>query len=347
MKAAVIHREGDAKTLRYEDVPTPDVPAKHCLVRVEVAGVCGSDLSGYLDGPGTARREGLIMSHEIAGVVVQVADDVTEVSPGDRVTVDPQVTCGECDECRQGLISICANKRVLGSSLRGFVHGGMAEFVVVAANRLHTLPEDVTAAAGALVEPLSNALHVVDRHHFRIGDTVVILGCGTLGLLLVQCVKLAGAGAVIATDTNLARLELAKKLGADVTIDVTADSLEDAVDGLTDGRGADVAIEAVGITSTYQQAIHVVRRRGAVMFFGAATKSAEIPLYPILHKELTLIGCTGGNDRDTANAIRLIREQRVDVLSLVSRTFPLSEAAEALAHTARPETNSIKTQVVP
>lgn len=347
MKAAVIHREDNTKTLRYQDVPEPDVPAGHCLVRVEVAGVCGSDLSGYLDGPGTARDQDLIMSHEIAGVVAEVAPDVTDVAVGTRVTVDPQVTCGECEQCREGLISICANKRVLGSSLRGFVHGGFAEYVVVAANRVHELPDGVSAAAGALVEPLSNALHVIDRHHFRMGDTVVVLGCGTLGLMLVQSVKLTGVGTVIATDTNPVRLELARKLGADVTVDVTTDSLETVVDRVTDGRGADVAIEAVGITSTYQQAIHVVRRRGAVMFFGAAAKTAEVPLYPILHKELTLIGCTGGNSRDTENAIRLIREQKVDVMSLVTSTFPLSEAAEALAHTARPETNSIKTQLVP
>ncbi len=346
MKAAVIRTTGGRKRIDVEDVPIPAPGPGEALVQVEAAGICGSDLHGFLDHDGTARSEGLIMGHEAGGSVTAVGSGVDTLRAGDRVTVDPQIYCGQCGECRRGLISICANKQVMGSSLRGFHHGALAEYLVAPAERIYALPDTVTTTQGALVEPLANALHVVNRQHFAVGDTIVVLGSGTLGLLITQCARIAGAGTVIVTDTDAERLQLAASFGADITVDVSADDLAHTVNDLTQGRGADLVVEAVGISATYQQAVDIVKRRGAVAFFGATQADIQLPLYPVLHKELTLVGCTGAND-ETTTAIDLVANGRVALSDIVTRQFSLDDAQSAFDFAAEPANHSVKTQLIP
>jgi 2-desacetyl-2-hydroxyethyl bacteriochlorophyllide A dehydrogenase len=343
MKAAVIQQR-DRKVLVYEDAPKPVPGEGEALVRVRAVGICGSDVHGFFDQESVARVPGLIMGHEAAGEVVEVSVGVSGLRVGDRVAVDPQVVCGSCESCRRAWPTVCSNKRIIGSALRGFLHGAMADYVAVPASQLYRLPAEVSFEAGALVEPFSNALHVLNRVHLDLGDTVVVLGTGTLGLCLVQAAKLAGAGRVVATDVSPFRLRKALEVGADVVWhggpDATARLLE-----LTDGRGADVVIEAVGIESTYRQAIDMVRRRGSIMFFGAITQCVK-QLLPILHKELTLIGCTGAA-QESATAVELMASGRVATDALVTHRFPLSEAQTAFDLLAEPGSEAIKVMLIP
>jgi len=346
MKAAVIRHSDERKVLVVEEAPVPELGELDVLVRVRASGICGSDLHGFLDASGTSRRDGLIMGHEAAGEVSAVGEGVTRVSVGDRVTVDPQVVCGVCEPCRNGWISICDNKRVTGSSLRGFEQGAMAEYLAVDEKQVHVIPDSMDFATAAMIEPLSNAIHVVNRAGILLGDTVVVLGAGTLGLCMVQSARAAGAGRIVVTDTSDFRLEVARRMGADITVNPLRSNLREEIAALTADRGADVVIESVGIDATYQDAIHIVRKRGRIMFFGAVQPTVTVDLMPILHKEITIVGCTGAND-ETAIAIDLVSRGVIDLSALLTHTFSLDETQAAFDTMADPSSNSIKVQVTP
>lgn len=346
MKAAVIRLVDGRKTLTTEDVEVPIIDDDDVLVKVAAAGICGSDLHGFLDPAGTARREGLIMSHEPSGVIAAVGKSVSELTPGMRVTVDPQITCGRCVPCSRGWISICDNKRVLGSSLRGFAQGAFAEYLSVNQKQVFEVPEEVSDHEAAMIEPLSNAIHVVNRAEIKLGDTVVIFGAGTLGLCMVQAAKLAGTGTLIVSDTSDFRLAIARELGADITLNPTRQRVADEVLSRTGGQGADVIIESVGIDTTYQEAISSVRKRGRVMFFGAVQDMVTLPLLPILHKELSLIGCTGAN-AETKIAIDMVAQRKIDVAKIVTHRYSLDQAQEAMDVLSTAGSQTVKVQVLP
>ncbi|QWT24160.1 alcohol dehydrogenase catalytic domain-containing protein [Subtercola sp. PAMC28395] len=346
MKAAVIRRDSGRKVLVTENLADPQHGEHEVLIRIRASGICGSDLHGFTDSEGTARRDGLIMGHEGAGDVVAVGAGVTRVSVGDRVTIDPQVSCGECVPCSQGLISICDRKRVIGSSLRGFEQGTMAELAAVPEKQVFRVPDSVTFSQASMIEPLSNALHVINRSGILLGDTVVIFGAGTLGLCILQGARLAGAGRIIVSDTSPHRLQVARSLGADVIVNPVEQSVRDEVRALTRSEGADVVIESVGIDATYQEAIHTVRKRGRVMFFGAVQDTVTVDLLPILHKEITIIGCTGAND-ETQVAIDMVAAGRINLDALLTHQFDLAHAQEAFDTLTNPANNAIKVQVTP
>lgn len=345
MKAAVITRDSGRKVLTLTDVPDPVLGAGDVMVQVSHAGICGSDLHGFIDSAGTSRTDGLIMGHEAAGVVVEVGSGVTGVAVGQRVTVDPQVTCGECLPCRNGWISICERKGVIGSSLRGFVQGSMAELVAVAAHQVVPVPDEMPLEQASLIEPLSNALHVVKRAP-RDAEVAVVLGAGPLGLCLVQCLKAYGARQVVVSDVAPSRLALASRLGADVVVDAAGGDIAATVQELTGGLGADLVVESVGVDVTYQQAIAISRKRGSVMFFGAVQPTVTLPLLPILHKELNLIGCTGAND-ETPEAVQLVADGTVDVDAMITHQFPLEQAQQAMDVLSERDSGAIKVQVLP
>lgn len=346
MRAAVIVTGPDSKRIEVQEVATPAPGPGQVLVQVETAGVCGSDTHGFLDDAGTSRRDGLIMSHEISGRVAGLGSGVSGPEVGTRVTIDPQVVCGTCEPCLQGWISICDNKKVLGSSLRGFVQGGMAEYVVTDQATVHAVPDSMTSEQAALIEPLANALHTVRRADIKKGETVVVLGAGPLGLCMVQCLRAAGAGVVVVTDPSPVRAKLALRLGADQAWDPTTTDVEAGVERLTAGRGADVVIESVGIEATYRQAIAIVRKRGRVMFFGAVQPEITLPLLPILHKELTFIGCTGAND-ETAAAIEMVANGTVDLSPMTGTVARLDDAEAAIRAQVEPGYSSVKLLIDP
>lgn len=343
MKAAVITLEQGRKSLVTQDVPDPEYGDEDVLVRVADVGICGSDLHAFLDPADVSRPPGMVMGHEPSGVVAAVGRKVTGVLVGQRVTVDPQVVCGTCYPCSQGWISICDNKGVIGSG-RSKRPGAMAELLAVPARQVVPVPDNLTLAEAAMIEPLANAVHVVNRSELRAGETAVVLGAGPIGLCLVQCLCLAGAGTVIVTDIAESRRRVASRLGASVALDPNTDDVQDAVMALTQGRGADVVVESVGIDRTYQQALEVVRKRGRVMFFGAIQPLVTLNLLQILWKEITIIGCTGANG-ETAEAIEKVASGSVRVDEIITHQFGLNDAQRAIATLSDPDSGAIKVLV--
>jgi threonine dehydrogenase-like Zn-dependent dehydrogenase len=346
MKAAVIALGAAGKVLETREVDLPLIGPTDVLVRVGKVGICGSDLHGFSDPSDDSRQPGLIMGHEFGGEIADVGSLVPHLSVGTSVTVDPQIRCGRCVAGENGWFSICAHKQVLGSSRRGFVHGGFAQYACVAAEQVLPVPDVVSPAQAALIEPLSNGLHVVQRAEPAAGDLVVVLGAGTLGLSIVQAFAAAGDFRIVSTDISDAKLELATALGAVATVNAGRHDVAEVVADLSGGLGADIVVEAVGVGAVYRQAIAIARRRGKVMFFGAAAPTIELDPIPILHKELLLIGCTGAND-ESADAVHLVADGTVDLMPLVTHEFSLDDAQEAMETLADPASGAVKVLLCP
>ncbi len=338
MNASVI--EGSPKKLVYQRVPIPSYGPDQVLVNVKYAGICGSDVHGFLDPNSKGRIPGLIMGHECSGVIAGVGENVEGFKVGDRVAVDPQYRCGHCYYCNHGWYNICAENKIIGSALRGFVNGCFAEYVPVSFKQVLKLPENLSLKEASMVEPLGNAVHMTHRADIQVGDTVVVIGAGTLGLCMMQAAKVAGAGKIIISDLADFRLEIAKDLGADITVGSGQD-LQEIVLQETNGIGADVVVEAVGVEATYRQSIALVRKRGTIVFFGAVTDHVDIPLMPILHKEINIVGSTGF-DCETQMTIDLMASKRIDVDPIITHVYPLSQAQEAVDMMTAPGNTAIK-----
>lgn len=342
MKAAVIRN--DPRRISIEDVECP-VPGKgEVLVQVKACGLCGSDIHGFMDVESKGRVAGLIMGHEPSGIVAQCGEGAERFAPGTRVVIDPQFVCGECYACKHAWYNICENGGIIGSSLRSFHQGAMAEYVVVGERHLHRLPDGMSFEEGALMEPVSNSIHAVNRAGIKIGDKVAVIGAGTIGLCMIQAARVAGAQTIIAIDVSDYHLELAKQLGADYIINSkNCDPIEE-VRRIYGGIGADVTIEAVGIGETYRQASLMTRKRGTLVFFGAARETATIHLYPILHRELNIVGCTGF-DVELDMGLELVEQGKINVKPLITHAFSVLDTGKAI-ETAVKDPNSVLKAVI-
>ncbi len=339
MKAAIVRNNPRRISMEEVDIPTPS--KGEVLVKVKANGLCGSDVHGFIDENSAGRVEGLIMGHEATGTVETIGEGVEGWKKGDRVVVNPQFRCGKCYACQNGWFTVCEHSKIIGSALRGFVQGAMADFVIVPASHLHKLPDNLSFELGALVEPFANAIHVVNRVGINLGDNVVVMGAGTIGLCMVKMAKLSGAAKVIAIDVSDYNLNTATKFGADHLINsLTCDPVQ-AVRDICDGKGSDVTLEAAGLGKTYSQAALMTRKRGRFAFFGAAAPTATIDLYPFLHRELNMFGCTGF-DVECDMAIDMMSKGTVDASLLISQTFPMCDSAKAIETFLDKDTNVIK-----
>jgi L-iditol 2-dehydrogenase len=294
------------------------------MVRVRACGICGSDIHGY-DGSTGRRIPPLVMGHEAAGVVAEVGADVTRFNPGDRVTFDSMVSCGQCHFCRRGEINLCDQRRVLGVSCDEYrQHGAFAEFVAVPEHVCYRLPDELPLEHAALVEPVSIAVHAVARTPVVAGDTAVVVGSGMIGLLVIQALRLAGCAQVIAVDLDEHRLEVARSLGADIALKADAVDVPEEVRRLTDGHGADVAMEVVGATAPIQAAIESVRKGGAITLVGNLAPEVAFPLQAVVTRELSLQGSCGSRG-EYPQCIELMSSQSIRVQPLISATADLSD----------------------
>lgn len=315
------------RKLEPADVPRPVPGPGELLVRVKACGICGSDIHGY-DG-GTGRRiPPLIMGHEAAGEVAETGPGVTGFSVGDRVTFDSTISCGACWYCQRGQINLCQNRQVLGVSCDEYRrHGAFAEYVLIPQRIAYHLPETLSYEHAALLEAVSVAVHAVNRTPIRMGDTAVVIGSGMIGLLVLQALRHAGCGRIIAIDLDDNRLKLARTLGADVTFNARTEHLAEAVADLTGGRGADVALEAVGATAPIQTAIQVLRRGGALTLVGNLAPRIDLPLQQVVTRELSLYGsCASSNDYPLS--IELMATGKIQVEPLISACAPLAEGPQ-------------------
>ena len=323
MKALVLT---EYNRFEVSEVPMPEVGAEEVLIRVRACGICGSDVHG-MDGSSGRRLPPIIMGHEASGQIERVGSGVTQWRIGDRVTFDSMISCGKCRFCRGGRINLCDNRRVLGVSCTEFKRdGAFAEYVSVPQNILFRLPDGLSFEHAAMVEPLSVAVHAAERVPIRLNDTAVVVGTGMIGLLVVQTLKAAGCGRIIAVDVDPQRLELACRLGADEGLSAKQVDVVEEVLRLTGGRGADLAMEAVGMSATVKTAIASVRKGGSVALVGNLSAEVELPLQAAVTRELTLFGCCASSGEYPA-CLEMIARGAIDVGALISAKVPLHEAS--------------------
>ncbi len=334
MKAALLYGPYD---IRVENVSMPSVSKNEVLVRVKVAGICGTDLHSYR-GKHPFLKPPRILGHEFSGEIFEVGDEVKEFKENEKVIVEPIIPCGKCDMCNLGMYNVCRNLKVLGVH----VDGAFAEYVKVPEERLYRLPESLSYEEGALIEPLAVAVHVVRRGGVKIGDEVAILGAGPIGLLIAQVSKCAGASRVFITDILDYRLELAEKLGVDITINAMKEDPVKRILEETNGKGVDIAIEAAGAPSTPAQALKMTKPLGRVVIVGFfETSEIKVNLLDIVAKELHIVGSRlYRNDFDTA--INLLSKGKINVTSLISHKLPLEEIKRAFEMLDKKVNNPVK-----
>ena len=324
MKALVLK---EYQKFVYEDVPEPEIGKDDVLIQVNVCGICGSDVHG-VDGSTGRRIPPLIMGHEASGVIVRRGEQVKESSVGDRVTFDSTIYCGTCYFCRRGQINLCDNRRVLGVSCDEYrQHGAFAEYVAVPQHILYPMPEGLSFEQAAMVEPVSIAVHAVELTPISLNDTAVVVGSGMIGLLVIQALRAAGCGQVIAVDLDQSKLELALQLGADEALKVGQCDIPAAVQELTHGRGADVAFEVVGNTNALHTAIYSLKKGGALTIVGNLAASVELPLQIAVTRQIRIIGSCASCGEYPA-CLDMIAQGKINVDVLMSRVAPLAEGAQ-------------------
>jgi L-iditol 2-dehydrogenase len=331
------------RRLELADVETPRPQAGEVLVRVAACGICGSDVHGY-DGSSGRRIPPIIMGHEAAGVVVQAGEGVDGLSEGDRVTFDSTVYCGACASCLRGEINLCDRREVLGVSCGEYRRAGaFAEFVSVPARIVHHLPDNLMFQEAALLEAVAVALHAVSLVPVARGSTALVVGSGTIGLLLQQALRVAGCSRVLAADPDRTRLALSRKLGATETIPEGV--FERAIE-LTQGTGVDLVAEAVGRTESIGTAIDCVRKGGAVILVGNISPEVRIPLQKVVSRQLRLQGsCASAGEYP--RAIELVSRGDIQVKPLVTAVAPLAEGPEWFERLYAGEPNLMKVVLTP
>ncbi len=332
--------------LEYSDFPDPAVGDDDVLIRVKACGICGSDVHGYTGKTGR-RIPPLIMGHEAAGVVEQVGKNVKDFKKGDRVCFDSTVYCNKCEPCRQGCYNRCEKRQVLGVSVPSFKrHGAFAEYVAVPWWIVSKIPDNLSFIHAALLEPVSIAAHAANRAPIEDGDTVVIIGTGTIGLFVLQACRLKGAARVIVSDINEFRLEVAKKLGADQLVNPEKSNLKETVLKQTKGKGADISFEVVGYADTFTDAISVTKMGGHLIAVGNLQKKVEIDLQELVARELTFTGsyASAGEFR---SGIELVASDKINVQPLISDVLPLTEGPSAFDRLLKAEENLLKIVLEP
>jgi len=314
MKALILT---DRSKFSFDETATPQLGAEDVLVAVKACGICGSDVHG-MDGSTGRRRPPIIMGHEASGMIAEVGSDVRDWKPGDRVTFDSTVYCGQCGYCREGRINLCDNRRVLGVSCEEYRrHGAFAEFVAIPQRILYRLPAGLPFEQAAFVEPLSIAVHAAHRSGLKKGQTALVVGTGIIGLMQIQVLRAFGASRIIAVDLADEKLEMATRLGATETVNAK------------DTRGdfnVDHAFEAVGITSTVDLAMRSVRKGGSVTLIGNVSPKIEWPLQVAVTRELSIYGSCSSSG-EYPECLELMASGAVDVRPLISGVVPLIDGA--------------------
>jgi len=340
MRAQVIEEPGK---MVLKEVPIPTIGPDEVLIKVKMCGICGTDWKIY-KGDYASEFLPMISGHEFWGIVDQVGSDVCGIDVGDRVSVDICMPCGTCYFCRRGEGLLCQTFTQLG------IHtdGAFAEYVKAPWQNCYKIPDEVDDYSAAFIEPLTAVLQASKKMDCTISSSVVVIGCG-LGILHGALAKLRGAAPVIVIGSSPARLAMARKMGADITIDINevSDPVA-AVMEITNGVGADYVLEAVGSTKTYEQAFEMVRRGGKVQAFGVCPKgeTAALEPYEFVIGEKKVSGSCAGIGNDWGDVINLLKYQRVDPKPLFSMVVPLEDLEDAL-HELRKNKELIKVFVDP
>ncbi|GAK50332.1 alcohol dehydrogenase GroES domain protein [Candidatus Moduliflexus flocculans] len=326
IKAAVMHGIND---VRVEDVDFPQIKAGEVLIKMKSVGVCGSDVHYYKHGKigSYVVNKPMILGHEAAGEIVEVAADVKNFKPGDRVAVEPGYTCRKCVYCKTGRYNLCPDVTFMATPP---IDGAYVEYVAWPADFVFRLPDNMTYDHGALMEPLAVGMHAVRRSRLKSGEPIIILGAGTIGLVTLLAAKAAGAGEIIVADLEDVRLNMAQKLGATKIINASKENTLEVVKDLTQGLGMEVVFETAGSVPTTQQTIALAARGGRIVWVGLAGQDTfPMPVLAAIDKEVDIMGIFR-----YANvypyAIQLVSTGRINIDPLVTHRYGLNQVTEAL-----------------
>jgi L-iditol 2-dehydrogenase len=343
MKALLL---SEYKRLAIAELPTPAPSADEVLIRVAACGICGSDVHGY-DGASGRRIPPIVMGHEAAGIVAETGANVSGFQTGDRVTFDSTVYCGACDYCRSGQVNLCDFRQVVGVSCGDYRRAGaFAEFVVVPQRILYRLPDALSFPEAAMLEAVSVALHAVRVSEFKGGETALVIGAGMIGLLTLQAARAAGASRVLVADIDATRLKMAKEMGADEVLVLSGAELAAEVFRLTAGKGADIALEAVGRNETISAAIDSVRKGGTVTLIGNITPEVTLPLQKVVSRQIRLQG-TAASAGEYPQAIELMTGGKIRVKPLITAVASLDEGPRWFERLYAHEPNLMKVVLAP
>jgi 2-desacetyl-2-hydroxyethyl bacteriochlorophyllide A dehydrogenase len=313
------------------EVGTAEIPGLQegeVLIRVKYAGICGTDLS-ILAGKHPRAKPPLIMGHEFSGEIFSLGSSRTNLKEGDRVVVEPLISCGRCFACRSGYAYVCEKLGLFGID----APGAFAEYIKVPEEKVFRIPKEVPLDQAALIEPVAVAVHTVRLSSLKLGDTVCVQGAGPIGLLTAVVASRSGAGNVLITEKETVRIEIAESFGMRV-IDVGREDTVDVVEKATNGRGADIVFEAAGAPQTVLLSPKLCRVRGEIIQVAIPKDPREMDLVGITFKELTIKGIRVYAPYDFERAIHLLSQTTLDLRRLLSSPYSLDQAKEAFKKAA-------------
>jgi L-iditol 2-dehydrogenase len=328
MKAAVLENQG---VMTYKEVPTPDPTPGHVRLQVQSVSICGSDIKRYVSGH---RMYPLILGHECAGIIDSVGAGVSEELIGKHVAVIPVVPCFECEQCQRGYYSACHRYSFIGSRQAG----GFADYVDLPERNVLIVPNELPFEYVALIEPSTVARHMLALGDFKEGETAVVLGAGSIGLMIVQWLRILGASLIICTDISDDNLATARKLGAHVTLNPLKDDVVAKVHELT-GDGVDISLEAAGVPQTLEITVPITRPRGKVICGGNQPLDKSLPMSFIenmMRRELSIIGCFMSYSapfpgHEWTETVAALLNGSLDMETMISHRYTLAETPEVFA----------------
>src|SRR5215210_8370100 len=320
------------ESFRLEERPEPPTDGEDIVVRIRATGICGTDLSIF--GGKVPVDYPLVLGHEMVGTL---EGPPPGFDPGTRVVVDPNVFCGTCYQCLKGQENVCAGAELMGRDR----DGALSDLLAVPPRNVYPIPEEIEDRIAPLLQVLTTCLHGQRQAQLFPQDSVVVLGLGVSGLLHLQLAKARGAHPIIGITRSESKRALAVRLGADLVIDPSDPALKEQVVEATQGQGPDLVVECVGKTETLAQAIDLVRVGGRIVVFGTITEDAgELPFYQLYYKELSLANPRAAKPEDFPASIGLVAAGTVELDPLVTHTYPLESAEEAIATSS--ESSSLK-----
>ena len=343
MNAAVLNKPLD---IEVKKVPVPVPKEDEALVKVRCIGICGSDVHYYEHGKigRYVVRAPIILGHELAGEVVEVGAKVTNVAVGDRVAVEPGVTCGKCAYCKSGRYNLCPDVVFLATPP---VDGAWAEYVAIRSDFLFRLPEGMSFEQGALLEPLSVGIHAMKRGRVTPADRVLVTGLGPIGLLAAQAARLFGVTEIYATDVVPFRQRLALEMGVTAVIDPARENVAERLKDLTGGEGVDVIVETSGNARAIRDAVKTVKRGGRIVHVGMpADEEVPVDINQLIDSELDVYGVFRYANTYHA-AIQALSRMNVDIEKVITHKFALHEIREAVEMARTRKDASVKIMIYP
>jgi threonine dehydrogenase-like Zn-dependent dehydrogenase len=312
------------ESLEVQDLPVPLYCDDEVLLKVDAVGICGSEIEGYL-GHNSLRVPPLVMGHEFSATIAEVGKSVNGLEKGQRVVVNPLISCGNCSSCRKGFFQLCEQRAIIG------IHrpGAFAEYVNVPSSAVHVIPDTLNSFRASLTEPLACALRATRRamqnHPFA---NVVVFGAGTIGLLSFVAAQILGATRIVVVDTNEARLKTPDRMGAARTVSPAEPGYIQKIKETTGSSGIDVIIDAVGLQSTRSAAIELINPGGTIMHIGLGTDETRIPINHCIRSEISMLGSYSYTPQDFYDALELIKSGKIDERGW-SETRSLNDANKA------------------